>query len=181
MNDIFLSTVTDVLFIALFRDSVLLESICEENSLLHSENFVSKIEQLLRRAQLRLADIDTIFFLSGPGSQTGERVAFSFVTAVRFLKPEIQLLTIDSLSFQLGAAQDCLSVVTIGKNAKKYFVNCYQGGVLTLAANRIGSEEFTKIVEKFAQLDLLINYEKVDFLNSFRYTKDKFRIFEGVN
>lgn len=180
MYSIFFSTVTDTVFICLLRGDSVITTICENNSLLHSENFVSKLNQLVTEVNLTLRDIKQIYFLSGPGSQTGERVAFSFVTIMKILDPQVELFTLDSLSFQASLEQDCLSVISIGKNSKKYCINRYQQGTLLLSENRVSEERFTEIVEQFRKANLLIDYQNVDFLSCFQISKTNFRKFEGI-
>lgn len=178
MNDIFFSLITDFVFISLFVNDSIVKTIYENNSLLHSDNFTSKLYNLIKQEKIRLKDIKRIFFISGPGGQTGERISFSFVTAMKILNPNIQLFSLDSLTFQANLNPNCLSVIGVGKNSRKYYLNVYENGKLFLKERRIEEEAFNKIIEDFKNLTLFLDYKDVDFLNCFQNLRVKFLKFE---
>jgi tRNA threonylcarbamoyladenosine biosynthesis protein TsaB len=178
MNDIFFSLITDFIFISLFIKGSVVKTIYENNFLSHSDNFIAKLYSLIRQEKIRLKDVERIFFVLGPGGQTGERISLSFVTAMKILNPNIQLFSLDSLTFQANLNQNCLSAVSVGKNSKKYYLDGYENGKLFLKERKIEKEAFNRIIENFKNLTLFLDYKDVDFLNCFQNLKVKFLKFE---
>ncbi|WNE41874.1 MAG: hypothetical protein AD073_000209 [Mycoplasmataceae bacterium] len=177
--ELFFSLITEFIFISLFDNGKLVKSIYERNHRMHSENFIQKLRFFLEEIDLNLRDIDFIFFVSGPGSQTGERVATAFVITMKALKSNLKVFYIDSLTFQAGLEDNFLSVVSVGENTKKYFLTVFLNGKLFLKSENLNQDNFDEIKNKFKNLNLFYNFERTSFLENFLVLKDKFLAFEG--
>jgi tRNA A37 threonylcarbamoyladenosine modification protein TsaB len=181
MITLFFSLITDFIFISLFKNEKLFKSIYESNHCLHSENFINKLSFLLNDQNISLKDVDNIFFISGPGGQTGERVSFSFVTSMKILNPELKVFSLDSLTFQSGLIPNCLSIISVGQNTKKYYLNVYHDRNLILKKERIEKFEVDKIIEEFRDFSLVCNFKDVDFSKIFLLLKDNFSEFNEID
>lgn len=178
--ELFFSLITEFIFISLFNEGKLIKSIYERNHRMHSENFIQKLRFFLEEVDFGLKDINYIFFISGPGSQTGERVATAFSVTMKALKPSLKVFYIDSLTFQAGLEDNFLSVISVGENTKKYYLNVCLNGELFLKNEILNQCDFDEAKKKFEKLNLLYNFEKTSFLENFLLLKDKFLVFEGV-
>ncbi|WNE41331.1 MAG: hypothetical protein AM1032_000071 [Mycoplasmataceae bacterium] len=178
--DLFFSLITDFIFISLFKNGELVNKIYENNACLHSENFISKLGNFLKNEGFSLKEINNIFFLSGPGGQTGERVSFSFATSMKILNPVVKIFSLSSLNFQTGLNSNCLSVISVGENTKKYYVDVYEEGRIILKKEKIEKNELDKIIESFNNFYLIFNFNNVDFSVLFLNTRFKFSQFSEV-
>ena len=78
MISLFIDTALSYIRIALFKDNKLIDSInerCEKNM---SALFDSKVEDLFKRNNLELTEVNKIYTVTGPGSFTGIRVGMTF-------------------------------------------------------------------------------------------------------
>ena len=78
MISLFIDTALSYIRVALFNDDKLIDSInekCEKNM---SALFDSKVEELFKRNNLELTEVNKIYTVTGPGSFTGIRVGMTF-------------------------------------------------------------------------------------------------------
>ena len=78
MISLFIDTALSYIRVALFKDNKLVDSInekCEKNM---SSLFDSKVDELFKRNNLELTEVNKIYTVTGPGSFTGIRVGMTF-------------------------------------------------------------------------------------------------------
>lgn len=78
MISLFIDTALSYIRVALFKDDKLIDSInekCEKNM---SAIFDSKVDELFKRNNLELTEVNKIYTVTGPGSFTGIRVGMTF-------------------------------------------------------------------------------------------------------
>ena len=78
MISLFIDTALSYIRVALFKDDKLIDSInekCEKNM---SAIFDSKVDELFKRNNLELNEVNKIYTVTGPGSFTGIRVGMTF-------------------------------------------------------------------------------------------------------
>lgn len=78
MISLFIDTALSYIRVAIFKDDKLLDSInekCEKNM---SALFDLKVEELFKRNNLELTEVNKIYTVTGPGSFTGIRVGMTF-------------------------------------------------------------------------------------------------------
>ena len=174
MIELFFSIITDRLFFLLLENNNLVGKISEDNENFHSENFILKLSSLLKNCGIKLRDIDNVFFLDGPGSQTGERIGVTFVTALKLVSPNFQSFKLDSLTFQAGLNKNCLSAISFGKKVKKFFLNVYFGGELISSKKKVSCEDLESNIKKFPEFPVFIDFAGIDFFELFVNMKKKF-------
>ncbi len=179
MKELFFSLVSRKLFIALLESGKVIRIICEDNYHRHSENFILKVKEIFDGISFLVGDLSKVFFLTGPGGQTGERVSFSFVLGSLLSNPVLKAFSLDSLTFQAVASERCLSVVSTGEKSKKYFFAVYQGNRVLFRKEKVEKEEFEKVREMFPNLVVRTDLEETDFLRNFLVSKKEFRAFES--
>ena len=78
MISLFIDTALSYIRVALFKDNKLVDSInekCEKNM---SSLFDAKVDELFKRNNLELTEVNKIYTVTGPGSFTGIRVGMTF-------------------------------------------------------------------------------------------------------
>lgn len=175
---IFFSIVTNDCFIFLFKDNLLIARVNENDAMLHSENFVRRVNNVVRENCLSLKNLEEIYFILDPNEQqTSNRVSSSFVTAMTIMSENIKVFSIDSFEFQKGRLKNCLSVISFGKSLKKYWLNCYEDNKL-LYRKKLSSFEEIRILNEKKKFQVICDFENVDFSTNFFFLKNNFKRFE---
>src|SRR5947209_87155 len=125
MLELYFSLSSSFLFISICKESECLNSIKKKNPRLHSENFLSHLQQILENTNHSLKEISEIYFTSTPGGQTGIRVSLAFLATLQVLNPKIRFYHTDTLLLQAGA-DNCISLLTIDSRESKYHTAVYQ-------------------------------------------------------
>ena len=82
MNTLIINTANDELYIALkIENKVFSKSI--SSTLKHNELMLTKIDEILKEANVKIQDIDELGVVVGPGSFTGVRVGIATIKAFR--------------------------------------------------------------------------------------------------
>ena len=113
-------TSTEYCSVALWQDGA--ESgRCEHVGQRHSEVLIPMLDDLLRNAGIRLADLDGIAFGAGPGSFTGVRIACSAAQglALGADKPVVGICTLQALAEDAGG--DRVIAVLDARMAEVYY------------------------------------------------------------
>lgn len=123
MNTLIINTANDELYIALkIENKVFSKSI--SSTLKHNELMLTKIDEILKEANVKIQDIDELGVVVGPGSFTGVRVGIATVKAFRdALNIKARGINNLKLLYSLATSQneDC-SVVAIAGSRDSYFV-----------------------------------------------------------
>lgn len=82
MKSLFLDTAASYIVISLFEDLNKIDEYIDENSKNLSKDFLPLVDNLLKKNNLKIQDINKIFVVVGPGSFTGIRVG---VTAAKII------------------------------------------------------------------------------------------------
>jgi len=170
---LFFSLSSSFLFLALWENNECLTSIQKENKRLHSENFLSHLQQILEKNNRSLKEISEIYFTSTPSGQTGLRVSLAFISTLQVLNPKVGLYHIDTLLLQAGTA-NCVSLMTIDSQSSKYYVAVFQSKKCLLSSQIVRAEELEKIIKKFPNFSCQKDFQNIDFLTNFQKLKNDF-------
>ena len=96
MKILLIDTTTKDLVVALIDDDKIVNCTKPQLGTRHSENLCVTVEELLKTAQIALADIDAYACSIGPGSFTGIRIGVSTVKGYNFACPK-KLLALNTL------------------------------------------------------------------------------------
>ena len=106
MNLLAFDTSTEFLSIAIARDA---EVYCFDTlaGQSHSQLILPEIQNLLKRAELRLSDLNGLIFGAGPGSFTGVRIAAGVAQGLAFgaQLPVLGVCTLMALAQASGASK----------------------------------------------------------------------------
>ena len=176
---LYFSLSSSFLFLALYKKNKCLSSIQKENSRLHSENFLSQLQQILEKSNCSLQDLNEIYFTSNPSGQTGLRVTLSFLATLQILNLKIKLFYIDTLLLQAGN-DNCVSLLTIDSRGSKYYGEVYQEKECLLKTQIILKENLAKLTEKFPNFLIRKDFGGIDFLANFQKLKNNFVLLEKI-
>lgn len=90
MINLFIDTCTKYLILALYEDNDVIEYLQIEADNNLSVLLLPKIDELLKKANLKINDVDRIYVVNGPGSFTGIRIGVTTAKTIAYgLKKEI--------------------------------------------------------------------------------------------
>ena len=118
MNLLAIDTSSDYLSLAVMRGGKLAGSIHRKCAMMHSSILVPSIDKVLKKARLKIADIDCFAVSVGPGSFTGLRIGVTTVKGLAYaLKKKIVAVpTLDAIAANAG---DFRGIVCPVLNARK--------------------------------------------------------------
>lgn len=126
MNYLCIDTSTNYLFLALYQDENLLNSIslnCPRNQ---SELLFPQLIELFKNQKITKKDLDGIVVSIGPGSYTGVRIALTMAKVIATLNPQIKLYSLNSNLLYLGNDQTGVSIIDARGN--KAYIGYYNSG-----------------------------------------------------
>src|SRR4051812_48624907 len=176
---LYFSLSSSLIFLALWDNDKCLNIVQKENARLHSENFLSHLQQILENTNHSLKEISEIYFTSTPGGQTGIRVSLAFLATLQVLNPKIKFYHIDTLLLQAGT-DNCISLLTIDSRESKYHLAIYQNKNRSLETQIIRKEDLEKLVKEFPNCLLRKDFQGVDFLTNFQRLKSDFVLLKKI-
>jgi len=104
MNFLAVETATDVCSAALFFENKIADIKTSTEPKAHSKNLAVFVQEIIRKNELSISELDGIAISSGPGSYTGLRIGFSLVKGLIFPYnlPVIMVPILHSMEFSIG-------------------------------------------------------------------------------
>lgn len=167
------------LFLALYDNNQCLSNIQKENIRLHSENFLSHLQQILEKSNCSLKEIGEVYFTSMPSGQTGLRVGLTFLVTLQVLNPKIKFYHINALLLQAGT-DNCLSLLTIDRRASKYYSAVYQNKKCLVTNEILLEKDLEKLKEKFPNFLCKEDFQDINFLTNFQKLKSDFVLLKRI-
>ncbi len=108
--------------VALLRDGELLSQYSQCSELTHSRTLLPMAEDMLKNADLRLADVDLFAVAHGPGSFTGVRIGVSTVKGLAWAsdKPCVGVSTLEAMAWHGLAAGGLICPVMDARRSQVY-------------------------------------------------------------
>ena len=108
--------------VALLRDGSLVSQYSQCSGLTHSRTLLPMAEDLLKNAELTLADIDLFAVAQGPGSFTGIRIGVSTVKGLSWAcdKPCVGVSTLEGMAWHGLAAGGLICPVMDARRQQVY-------------------------------------------------------------
>lgn len=112
----------DVLLV-LYKNGKVLDKICKESNLRHSEITMPSLVEIMDRNDIQIGNIDEIITVVGPGSFTGVRIGVVIAKTIAYLlkKPIKCITSIDLLYYSNNLKAGCYRV----NENKGFFVSVY--------------------------------------------------------
>ena len=107
---------------ALLRDGKLLSQYSQCSGLTHSRTLLPMGEDMLKNAELKLADVDLLAVAHGPGSFTGVRIGVSMVKGLAWAsdKPCVGVSTLEAMAWHGLAAGGLVCPVMDARRSQVY-------------------------------------------------------------
>jgi tRNA threonylcarbamoyladenosine biosynthesis protein TsaB len=177
--NLFLDTSNSYLILLFFHENESLLYLKKNAYQKHNEIFIKTIKRCLKKINLNLKMINSIYLIIGPGSFTSIKVGLTFTitlyTIQENLGQKLNIYVYDSLSFQAGKEKETFSY--LNASAKKY----YFLDLSKVNKNNnfdhiklIDKEELLLILKNNFNFKIVKNYQKVDLQENFFWLKEKF-------
>jgi tRNA threonylcarbamoyladenosine biosynthesis protein TsaB len=145
MISLFIDTALSYIRVALFKDNKLIDSInekCEKNM---SSLFDSKVDELFKRNNLELTEVNKIYTVTGPGSFTGIRVGMTFSKVLAMALKE-KITPVSELQVLATTKTDKLKAPMIDARRGYVYAGVYDEDLNTLTEDKhILLEDFLNI------------------------------------
>jgi len=145
MISLFIDTALSYIRVALLKDNKLIDSInekCERNM---SALFDSKVEELFKRNNLELTEVNKIYTVTGPGSFTGIRVGMTF-SKVLAMSLGLKITPISELQVLASTKTAKLKAPMIDARRGYVYAGIYDEDLNTLTEDKhIPLEDFLNI------------------------------------
>lgn len=143
MKTLFIDTHSDVLIMS-YIDDMSVETITKDDTRSHSEVAIPTLQELLKKCNATLNDIEEIIIVNGPGSFTGVRIGVTIAKTIAY-SLNIKIKTITSLEAYGVSSNDDYDVVCINDN-KGVYSALYKNNIFTDFSYRKNSDfsEFIK-------------------------------------
>lgn len=127
MITLMLDTTCNYLSIGIANDKKIIDRCVEQTNKNQSEIFMVRLEDLLKRNNLKLKDVNEIFLTIGPGSFTGVRLGLAFAKTLAALN-DITIKTISTL--QALAGKDSKEVFIDARSGQAFYAKYENGSEL---------------------------------------------------
>lgn len=162
MKQLFLDSSTNLLYIAVGHNGHLIEETYRIGKKDHGKHVVDRIDQLLKRRDLTIDDIDKIYVGSGPGSYTGLRVSVMVAKMIAYTKG-IELYEVSSLFF-LSSGYHFIKAPMIDARNENVFGAVYHEDETLLPEGLRKTVHLQEVASKF--------HAKPVFLDEYHYNVD---------
>lgn len=125
LKQLVIDTATNYIYLALAVDGVEVESIYEEGINNHSVTILPFLEELLKKQNLELQDIDQVIIGVGPGSYTGVRIGVTVAKMIGYLN-NVEVMTISSLALMASSSDYDFVLPLIDARRNNAFMALYQ-------------------------------------------------------
>ena len=146
MNYLLINTANEELVILLYKDGEIFAS-NEKAVKKHNEVILTKLQELLLRANISLGEIDEYGVVIGPGSFTGIRVGIATVKAFKdvFHKPVRAINNLDLLCQIASKQYSSCNTVAIEGSLNSYFVAKAKDGRLNIYERNLTTDELALV------------------------------------
>ncbi|MBN2299958.1 MAG: tRNA (adenosine(37)-N6)-threonylcarbamoyltransferase complex dimerization subunit type 1 TsaB [Acholeplasmataceae bacterium] len=139
MKTLFFDVSSSVMYVGYSRDDILIDFSIRIASRDHAKYLVDRIDQLLKRNKITLADLDEIIIGIGPGSYTGLRIAVMVGKMFAFTKG-VKLKTVSSLLFLTSGYEGKIAAMMDARRGYVFSAIYEDGNVILPDDYRLFSE-----------------------------------------
>lgn len=139
MKTIVMDTSNAYLVIALYQDDQCVDKYQEDGNKRQSEYALTYLDEMLKKHQWEILDVEMMVITVGPGSYTGQRVALTIAKTLAAIS-DIKIKAVSSLHGYVGSNK---AISIIDARSKKIFVGVYNN-------NKAVIEDQLMLIEDFA-------------------------------
>lgn len=170
--NIFIDTSNRYLILILESNKKIIDSLMCNGEGKHTEQTMEKINIMFKKNGIKWNDILAIYTTSGPGSYTGVRVGLTIAKTIKIINQQIKVYVINSLLYQIGNLSGISALDA--RNNQSYIANfkiCKQIGDVQIVNN--DEIDKSKLV--------VLNYNKINYVNNFLILKNYFIEIKNIN
>ena len=130
MKTLLIDVSTLVMFVGLVKDETLIDQSMRIAKRDHAKYMVDRVEQMIKRNNITLTDIDRIVVGVGPGSYTGIRIAVMVAKMLGYAR-NIPVYTVSSLYFMTSGFEGKIGAL-IDARRGFVFANIHENGSILL-------------------------------------------------
>ncbi len=138
---------------------------------------VERISYILDKNKVSKNEIDSIYFLIGPGSFTGCRVGYIIVNTWANIK-HIKIYTMDSLLFQTNNGTG-ISIIDAKSNKK--FIGIYDKYKIIIKPKIVLNKDANILCNRFKKYHIFNDYRNIDFFERLEQHLNKFNSIKDLN
>ncbi|MFA7075681.1 MAG: tRNA (adenosine(37)-N6)-threonylcarbamoyltransferase complex dimerization subunit type 1 TsaB [Candidatus Izemoplasmatales bacterium] len=125
LKQLVIDTATKYIYLSLVIDGVEKQSVYEEGINNHSVTIIPFIEEMLKKENLILKDLDQVIIGVGPGSYTGVRIGVTVGKMIGYLN-NLEVYTISSLALMASFSDNPYVLALIDARRGNAFMGVYQ-------------------------------------------------------
>ena len=138
----------------------------------HTDLTIPTIQTALKKVDKKLADVQAVYLLDGPGLYTGIRVAVTFAKTLALINSQVCLYKLNSLLFQAGRDN---AVVMRVADRTNFYLAVYEAGEELIPPQLIPQDIWKEVVSLFLSKNFVVrdNYD-FNFVQHFQSLQDCF-------
>lgn len=170
MYKLYLDSSGIILTILVTKNNQVLASYSKPAFQKQTELALKTIDEILKKINISLKEINEVMITNGPGSYTGVRVAITFAKTLSVLNPRIKIFTINSLLLQAGLKK-AISILT-GYNNKSYLA-VYDQGKEIITTQLVTEDAKKGIISDLQGYIVVSDFQDVDIVANFLILQEK--------
>ena len=183
MITLFIDTSSSDVSIALIKDNIILSEIVNYIPNEHSVYAVSYVDEVLKKANLEVSDVDKIMVVNGPGSFTGVRIGVTIAKVYAYLE-NIDIICVSSLKMRaISCSFDRYVLSLIDAHHNNYYMGLYDKDMNEVIKEGFyKKEDVIKLIDRYSPImvsdmnikvdDVIVNKQELDIVNIVNYYKD---------
>lgn len=125
MNTLIIDTSHSLLAVGFAKDNTLEVAKIEALNKQQSEYLLPFVQEVLKKANTSLQELDRIVVCDGPGSYTGMRIGITFVKSIAMVLPDVKVYTVNTL-LSLSGLNDVFAFID-ARSGRTFGAYCNQG------------------------------------------------------
>lgn len=178
MLNFFIDTSSEFLTLILEKNNELIYNISIYSKQQYVELTNMYINNVLKKFNFKLKDINSFYVTKGPGSYTGIKVAITIVKTIKMINNNVNIYLINSLIYYAGLTNTIFMIKL--QNNKFYFV-IIKNGKEIFPTKIIDKKTCLIISKKYPNYILKNKLTKINFLHNYFILKNEFELVNDIN
>ena len=158
MKTVVMDTSNTYLVIGLYQDGKALQKYQEAGNRRQSEDALVRLEEILKKQQWELLDVDELVITIGPGSYTGLRVALTIAKTLAAIS-KVKIKAVSSLHSYAGNHK---AISVIDARSKKIFVGVYNDNHAVIDDQIMLIEDFPALKKQYPDYEVVGDCQLVE-------------------
>ena len=170
MYTLFLDTHNSDIVLVLYYNGKVLDKLIKNSERNHTEFIMPMLDELLKKNNLDVKDLNEILVVNGPGSFTGVRLAVTIAKTLAYTL-KIPIKTISSLSMYAVSSNKEKKLVII-RDLKGVFLELYDSKNNSLGEPiYLNNSDFSQYVKSHNYEDIIVENPEIDYNAVYTYSK----------